>query len=502
MSGKKSFALTGSTVMLWAGALALAAAIYWVVFLGRGAEAPVSALDAEPQETVEVEGEPATETGEQVAVQEEPEVVAEPEVAAGPEPEPVPEVVAEAEEEAASEDDAAAEVEAEAEADAGEAADSDADAEDTVPEVAQAPVGPGFDLVRIDPQGAAVIAGTAAPGAVVILLADGVEVGRATADSTGKFVALFDMPPSDAPRSLSAQMLVEGAEAVASAGTVLIAPVRPVELAQVAPEVAAEAEPEAEAEAAEAPEENTEENTELAEVADGEGDTSASTDIELAEADTPDAEAPEAEAPDAEAPDAEIASGEDPADAPAAAAPEAPAIVLADDSGITVLQGAEQPAVPSQSPQVSANLVIDTITYDDSGDVALAGRGQGAGFARVYLDDRPVQTVQIAPDGTWRTPLPDVDAGVYRLRIDELDADGTVTSRVETPFQREEPEVVAEAAGRPNVVTVQEGFTLWAIAEDRFGSGVEYVRVYEANRDLIRDPDLIYPGQVFAIPEG
>ena len=50
-------------------------------------------------------------------------------------------------------------------------------------------------------------------------------------------------------------------------------------------------------------------------------------------------------------------------------------------------------------------------------------------------------------------------------------------------------------------MTVQKGFTLWAIATDRFGDGTQYVRVYEANRDLIRDPDLIYPGQVFAIPE-
>ena len=29
-----------------------------------------------------------------------------------------------------------------------------------------------------------------------------------------------------------------------------------------------------------------------------------------------------------------------------------------------------------------------------------------------------------------------------------------------------------------------------------------YVQVFEANRDKIRDPDLIYPGQVFAVPEG
>jgi nucleoid-associated protein YgaU len=151
---------------------------------------------------------------------------------------------------------------------------------------------------------------------------------------------------------------------------------------------------------------------------------------------------------------------------------------------------------------VVANLVIDTITYDQVGDVALGGRGAANSFARIYVNDQPIETVQIAPDGSWASPLPDIDAGVYRLRIDEVDADGRVTSRVETPFQREAPELAAEAIQRPNAVTVQEGFTLWAIAEDRFGDGIEYVRVYEANRDLIRDPDLIYPGQVFEIPEG
>ena len=519
MAGKKSFELTGSTVMLLAGALALAAALYWVVFLGRGAEAPVSEAETDTPAAVAAQDDVTPEATEEVVVQDdaapEADAVVEAEPAADPVVEPVVEADAEPEgdAEADAETETASDTGAEGDAEAGseeapaeetanqetasdETGEQETATQDTAPEVVEAPVGPSFDVVRIDPQGAAVIAGTAAPGAEVILRADGVEVGRAKADLTGNFVALFDMPPSDAPRSLSAESVVEGGEAVASAGTVLIAPVRPAPPVQVAeaepepaPEPEAVTEPEAEPEvvADAAVEEEAapviEETTELADAepsADEETNTNA--DVAVAEVEAPEGAEPVAE--------------------PEVAQPEAPTIVLADDSGITVLQGAEQPAVPSQSPQVAANLVIDTITYDDSGEVALAGRGQGAGFARVYLDGRPVQTVQIAPDGTWRTPLPDVDAGVYRLRIDELDAEGTVTSRVETPFQREEPEVVAEAAGRPNVVTVQKGFTLWAIAEDRFGSGIEYVRVYEANRDLIRDPDLIYPGQVFAIPEG
>ncbi len=50
-------------------------------------------------------------------------------------------------------------------------------------------------------------------------------------------------------------------------------------------------------------------------------------------------------------------------------------------------------------------------------------------------------------------------------------------------------------------VTVQTGDTLWAISRDRYGDGLLYVRVFEANRESIKNPDLIYPGQVFTIPE-
>ena len=77
-------------------------------------------------------------------------------------------------------------------------------------------------------------------------------------------------------------------------------------------------------------------------------------------------------------------------------------------------------------------------------------------------------------------------------------------------FLREDPETVAEALAEEvqdpefsvATRTVQPGATLWAIAEERYGEGVLYVTVFEANRDRIRDPDLIFPGQVFVLPEG
>jgi nucleoid-associated protein YgaU len=60
---------------------------------------------------------------------------------------------------------------------------------------------------------------------------------------------------------------------------------------------------------------------------------------------------------------------------------------------------------------------------------------------------------------------------------------------------------VAPAVAAPVTITVQPGFTLWGIADSMMGDGVLYVQVFEMNRDKIRNPDLIYPGQVFVVPQ-
>ncbi|RFP87645.1 LysM peptidoglycan-binding domain-containing protein [Rhodobacteraceae bacterium 63075] len=148
-----------------------------------------------------------------------------------------------------------------------------------------------------------------------------------------------------------------------------------------------------------------------------------------------------------------------------------------------------------------SRVALDMISYSEGGDVALAGRAPGGGFVRIYIDNEAVDTRPVAEDGSWRSDLPEVDTGVYTLRVDKVDESGAVQSRVETPFKREAPEAIAGQPEEVRLVTVQPGNTLWAIARERYGAGVQYVQVYEANRDQIRDPDLIYPGQVFDLPE-
>ena len=189
---------------------------------------------------------------------------------------------------------------------------------------------------------------------------------------------------------------------------------------------------------------------------------------------------------------------QDVADMPTSQAPKA--------QQITVLKStADGVELLSPAPQALDTIAIDTISYSAEGDVQLAGRAQSdSEVVRVYVNNRPVTELNVDAQGRWRGNLPNVDTGVYTLRVDQVDPTGDVTSRLETPFKREDPVALA-AADNPKAlatqVTVQTGATLWAIARKRYGLGRLYVQVFEANRDSIRDPNLIYPGQVFVLPD-
>lgn len=322
---------------------------------------------------------------------------------------------------------------------------------------APAPILPAFDIVRVEPNGSTLIAGSGAMGAEIVVLLDEAPVANASTDHAGKFAVFLDIPPSDQARVLSLLQRLEGEE-LASEATVILAPTPVIASATPEPETPAE-------------------------------ETAA---VE------PTPETPVDEATPEPAPEDTVVAATEPAeDQPTT---EAPTVLMADEEGVTVLQGPWD-----ESPEVMSTVALDAITYSPEGEVELSGRSGQEGFVRVYLDNAPVTTSRIAEDGNWRTELPDVDTGVYTLRVDEVNKEGDVVSRVETPFKKEEPEVIEasrEAADSPaEVVTVQPGSTLWAIATDRYGEGVLYVRVYEANKDRIRDPDLIYPGQVFNLPD-
>lgn len=61
--------------------------------------------------------------------------------------------------------------------------------------------------------------------------------------------------------------------------------------------------------------------------------------------------------------------------------------------------------------------------------------------------------------------------------------------------------VASGAAAEDNVHVVQPGETLWQIALNLSGNPARWPELYRANRDQIRDPSMLYPGQRLAIPD-
>lgn len=192
------------------------------------------------------------------------------------------------------------------------------------------------------------------------------------------------------------------------------------------------------------------------------------------------------------------APAEEPDTIAAPAKPPAPAPVLK-----STADGVER--LDTAPPQVMTNVALDTIGYSDQGDVQLAGRAQpDSREVRVYLNNNAVISLPVDQEGRWRGDLPNVDEGVYTLRVDELSRGGDVTSRVETPFKRRSPKCWPPPPGADRPAQRGDGAkgdTLWAISRTRYGDPLLYVKVFEANSANIRDPDLIYPGQVFDLPE-
>jgi len=301
---------------------------------------------------------------------------------------------------------------------------------------------PRFDVVRIGARGVAVIAGRAAPGAEVFLLEDGREVGRARADARGEWVILPAEPLRPGTRQFTL-LSRRGGDDIAGADTVVV----------VVPEV--------QPTMAEAPRPEPAQRTLEA--------ASRSPSQSLAQ------------------PSAREAATTEP---PAAPPPSQPLVVL--------LPAAQAMPRVLQGPTVQQGLTLDQVDYDQDGAIRFAGSAQPDSTVRVYVNEQHVGDAQADGQGRWTlVPRYAVEVGRHRLRLDQLAAAGAVAARIEVPFQRDQLPEGSLAEGR---VVVQPGNNLWRLARAAYGRGVRYTVIYEANRDRIRNPRLIFPGQVFMVP--
>ena len=296
---------------------------------------------------------------------------------------------------------------------------------------------PTFDVARIEPTGEAVIAGRAAPGATVELLRNGEVHDRAVADQSGQFVIVPPRLPSGTYDLTLRSRQPDGKQTTSKQNvTVALEP----------------------------------------------------------------------------------------------KATERPVVALITPNKPTVMLS--QPAAPK--PAAGA-VVVETVEIEPGGKFHVSGQARSGAALRLYLNDSFIASVTAGADGRFAVTINEgVAPGSYRVRLDEAASSGTVRARAEVPFSVPEttasvtaqataskrPDLAAPrlaAAGTtvlpdsgspPSTVvvpkiattTVSRGDSLWRLSQTSYGAGMRYAVIYKANREQIRNPNLIYPGQVFVVP--
>jgi len=196
----------------------------------------------------------------------------------------------------------------------------------------------------------------------------------------------------------------------------------------------------------------------------------------------------------------------------AASAPETAAgETSAAESEAKPATAAEAPLPPTPEVGVAA------VEAETNGALYIAGTATTPEPVRVYVDDEFLGETTPTESGTWLLETKrELAPNEYTVRVDQVDTgSGTVVARAEVPFAREiavatlkpvgetvaaDPSEASGSVSGPMTVIIKRGDNLWRISREMYGRGIRYSTIYQANRDQIRNPNRIYPGQVFVLP--
>lgn len=162
--------------------------------------------------------------------------------------------------------------------------------------------------------------------------------------------------------------------------------------------------------------------------------------------------------------------------------------------------------------------------------IFVAGQAKRGYRVSVYANEVLLGSSAVSPEGRFlvqsQQPLA---VGDYIIRADLIDKANTVIASARVPFRREAGDKIsavardtaqqsqAAADGSSTVQTgeisadpmenvegsviIRKGDNLWTISKRTYGRGTRYTTIYLANENQIKNPDLIWPGQVFTMPK-
>ncbi len=153
---------------------------------------------------------------------------------------------------------------------------------------------------------------------------------------------------------------------------------------------------------------------------------------------------------------------------------------------------------PQAKSQIAA-LASSAIVWRDASRILISGTSRGG--VRVTVNDVKGQFGEalVLADGAWQVAGSlDMDIAVNQLRFALFDDADQIIARYDLPVKARD---LAKGQDGSPLVVVNKGDMLWRIAYQQLGEGVKYVDIVRRNKKDITDPDLIYPKQIFAVPQ-
>jgi nucleoid-associated protein YgaU len=184
--------------------------------------------------------------------------------------------------------------------------------------------------------------------------------------------------------------------------------------------------------------------------------------------------------------------------------------------------------ISSDAVGATKDVQLSAVDYDAAGNIVFSGTVKAGQSVRFYVDNALIGEGVADAQGLWSfSGNSTVAPGQHMFRADAVAPGGNVVSRIELPFVREEPSTVAAPAQAQNVgqqaalaaahnqqlattstdvaaerkIVIQPGNNLWRLSREVYGKGRMYTVIFEANRQLLKNPNRIYPGQILTAPK-
>lgn len=201
------------------------------------------------------------------------------------------------------------------------------------------------------------------------------------------------------------------------------------------------------------------------------------------------------------------------------------------ETGQTVATAAPKGDKPVAA--VKTRIAVEAVEIEGN-KLFIAGTAEAGATVKVYANSDLLGSTMATSVGRFLVQtVKELAVGDYIIRADMLASDGvTVVARSAVPFKREAGINVSAVAPSPSIsepappaatgaattqpetgdaaaplqsvdgsVIIRRGDNLWRISRRTYGEGVRYTTIYLANKAQINNPDMIFPGQVFALPE-